>query len=378
MGWKLTLINGVVTREDWRLSFLKSMSLSKKIVHKKNEFFRGIKLNFLLARYKIRKKANYLDYNNVDKVLLLRLDDKIGDMVVATGVIKSLFDRNIKVYLLTGPLCANLLAHSEYVEEIFIYQRRHSLNYLTQQRFDVVIDFDDVVTYERCNLIHKVAAKCSIGFNKKNVPVYNQSIEFFDENQHVTERHVRVLKLFGVTENDYGYYVPVSQDSVARVEALLCSLKYRRLIAINPFTGSDDKDLSSEQLQKLVNYIKNQHPDDQVILIGIDKKIAALEIDDIIYVKGSTVNTAAEIIRRADVIISPDTSIVHMCRVFNKPLLAIYNKRKLKDTGMVGYKIWAPNYPGAFQLVIEQEYISQLPFDILKDEFDRLLTSIKA
>lgn len=378
MGWKLTLINGVVTREDWRLSFLKSMSLSKKIVRKKNELFRMIKLSFLLTRYKIRKNANNLDYNNIDKVLLLRLDDKIGDMVVATGVIKSLFDRNIKVYLLTGPLCANLLADSEYVEKIFIYQRRHSLNYLTQECFDVVIDFDDVVTYERCNLIHKISAKNTIGFNKKNVPVYNQSIEFFDENQHVTERHARVLQLFGVTGNDYGYYVPISQGSIARVEALLCSLNYRRLIAINPLTGSDDKDLSSEQVQQLVDHIKNQYPDDQVILIGIDKKISSLEINDIIYVKESTVNTAAEIIRRADVIISPDTSIVHMCRAFNKPLLAIYNKRKLKDTGMVGYKIWAPNYPSAFQLVIEQEYISQLPFDMLKDEFDRVLKNITA
>ena len=358
------------------MAYQESMSLSKKITRKKNEFFRKLKLNFLLSRYKKRKKTADLDCNNINKVLLLRLDDKIGDMVVATGVIKELFDKNIKVYLLTGPLCANLLADSEYVEEIFIYQSRGSLNYLAREYFDVVIDFDDVVTYERCNLIHKISAKNSIGFNKENIHVYNKSIDFFDENQHVTERHARVLQLLGVRGNNYKYYVPVSQDSVDRVEELLCSLSYRRLIAINPLTGSDDKDLSSEQIQQLVNHIKIKHPDDQVILIGIDKKINSLGIDDVVYVKGSTVNTAVEIIRRADVVISPDTSIVHICRVFNKPLLAIYNKRRLKDTGLVGYKTWAPNYPCAFQLVIEQEYVSQLPFETIKDEFEKLLINI--
>lgn len=352
------------------------MSLSKKITRKKNEFFRKLKLNFLLSRYKKRIKTASLDCNKINKVLLLRLDDKIGDMVVATGVIKALSDENIKVYLLTGPLCANLLAHSEYVEEIFIYQSRGSLTYLTRECFDVVIDFDDVVTYERCNLIHKISAKNSIGFNKENIHVYNVSIDFIDENQHVTGRHARVLQLFGMRGTDYKYYVPVSQDSVERVEKLLCSLTYQRLIAINPLTGSDDKDLSSEQIQQLVNHIKSRYPRDQVILIGVDKKIASLGIDDVVYVKGSTVNTAVEIIRRADVIVSPDTSVVHICRVFNKPLLAIYNKRKLKDTGLVGYKTWAPKYPAALQVVIEQEYINQLPFDVIKDEFENLLINM--
>ncbi|WP_336803921.1 glycosyltransferase family 9 protein [Erwinia aphidicola] len=350
-----------------------NVSFPKRLVRKKNVFFRRIKIKFLFFRYKIRKNNDVINYNNIKKVLLLRLDDKIGDMVVASGVIKLLAEKKIDVYLLTGPCCANMLAHSEYLKKVFIYHNRGSLKYLAQEKFDAVIDFDDVVTYERCRLVHKIAAKCSIGFNKNRVPVYTQSIDFYDENKHISGRHSKVLAFFGINEYDYNYHIPISPDSVTRVDKLLSSLNYRRLIAINPLTGSDDKDFTRDQVQGLIDHIAKKYPDDQVILIGIDSKLISLNVSNAVFVDGSTVNTAAEIIRRADFVVSPDTSIVHMCKAFNKPLLAIYNKRRLKDTGLIGYKIWAPNYPGAYQMVVDQDDISQLPTQVIKDEFDRLV-----
>ncbi|WP_158025856.1 glycosyltransferase family 9 protein [Salinicola socius] len=352
----------------------KKMSFLKNAVRLKKEFFRAFKLRLMVSKYYARDKE--IDYKNINKVLLLRLDDKIGDMIVASGVIRFFAERNVKVYLLTGPLCADLLAHSEYVEKVFIYKRRESLKPLQQECFDVVIDFDDVVTYERCRLVHKLSAKHSVGFNKGDLPIYRKSIEFLDPSRHITERHRSVLRLFASEEHDYRYHLPIHPDAVARVDALVSSLTYKRLIAINPLTGSKDKDLSADQVQQLVYHIKRHHPQDLVVLIGMESKISAMGIEKIVYVEGSTVRTAVEIVRRADVIVSPDTSIVHMCNAFNKPLLAIYNKRKLKDTGLVGYEIWAPNYARARQLVVESEQVSQLSNENLQEEFDRLLSSV--
>ncbi|WP_455821293.1 glycosyltransferase family 9 protein [Pseudomonas cerasi] len=56
-------------------------------------------------------------------------------------------------------------------------------------------------------------------------------------------------------------------------------------------------------------------------------------------------STAIEIVRISDIVVSTDTSIVHIANALNRSLIALHNKRKLKDTGMPGYKIWAPNFP---------------------------------
>lgn len=347
----------------------------RKAFRLKKKWVRDVKLRIIMAQYPSQGDA--VDCKNIKKVLLLRMDDKIGDVIVASGIIRFFSQKNIKVYLLAGPLCADLLGHSEYVEKVFIYNRRESLKHLKKESFDVVIDFDDVVTYERFRLVHKLSAKHSIGFNKQDAPVYRKSIEFLDQNRHVTERHRAVLRLFSSEDHHYRYHIPVHPVSIAKVDALLDKLSYERLIAINPLTGSKDKDLSPEQVQQLVVHIENKYPEDLVILIGVGPKISAMGIENAVFVRESTVNVAVEIVRRADVVVSPDTSIVHMCNAFNKPLLAIYNKRRLKDTGLVGYKIWAPNYSRARQLIVESEYVNELPNKELQDEYDRLLSGLE-
>lgn len=101
-----------------------------------------------------------------------------------------------------------------------------------------------------------------------------------------------------------------------------------------------------------------------------------MELADAAFIVDSTINTAVEIVRSADLVVSPDTSIVHMACAFNTPLVAIYNTRRLKDSGLVGYNIWAPHYDNAVQLVIDQPSVSDLPLDALCLAVDDKLADI--
>lgn len=75
----------------------------------------------------------------------------------------------------------------------------------------------------------------------------------------------------------------------------------------------------------------------------------------VLYLTDSNINSAVEVVRHCDLVITPDTSIVHIARAFDKPMVAVYNKRKLKDTGLPGYLIWAPGYENARQIVCEEK-----------------------
>ena len=100
---------------------------------------------------------------------------------------------------------------------------------------------------------------------------------------------------------------------------------------------------------------------------------------NILYIADSTINSAVEVIRSCDLVITPDTSIVHIARAFDKPMVAVYNKRKLKDTGLPGYHIWAPGYDKARQIVCEEANVADVAIEsvwpVIKEQADRLVAA---
>ena len=53
------------------------------------------------------------------------------------------------------------------------------------------------------------------------------------------------------------------------------------------------------------------------------------------------------LIALAELIISPDTSVVHMAAAWNKPLIAVY-----KDV-LLNNRLWAPGYDNARQIIVK-------------------------
>jgi len=60
------------------------------------------------------------------KVLILMLDDFIGDAVICTGMAKKLHDAGYQVSFLGGKSCKNLFRHTSFINEVFLYEKRRS------------------------------------------------------------------------------------------------------------------------------------------------------------------------------------------------------------------------------------------------------------
>lgn len=334
----------------------------KQFTRKKNAFFRSIKFALINRRY--RHKAVRAPFNpqSVKHLLLLRLDDKIGDMVVTTGCAQALAAKGYRVSVLTGPVCKQILAGADYLEKVHLYKPRMSLAALQAERFDAVIDFDDVNTYERFKLLSELNVGCVIGYNKEQYKLFDHSIAFLDATKHISARYQQLLNLFGIAVDHYTYHVAGDAQEREKVAQLLANEPPQTcFVAINPFTGSGDKDFSREQVASIVEHLKALPYLTRAVIIGQSAKVSQLNIDNALFLRDSTINSAVEIVRRVDLVITPDTSIVHIARALDKPLIAVYNQRKLKDTGLPGYKIWAPGYEKATQLICSTDNISAMP-----------------
>ncbi|MGL9774326.1 MAG: glycosyltransferase family 9 protein [Sodalis sp. (in: enterobacteria)] len=240
----------------------------------------------------------------------------------------------------------------------------------------MVIDFDDVRNYERLRLLHHLAPRYVIGFNKSGSARYAPQLVWLDSERHITEHHRAVLAQFNLPPAPFCYSLGRDPSAADVLAPYLSRPSDEWLIAINPFTGSKNKDFSREQVAGLIAHLRQRNARFRVLLIGRGDLLRRWELANAAFIADSTINTAVEIVRSADLVVSPDTSIVHMACAFNTPLVAIYNMRRLKDSGLLGYNIWAPHYDSAVWLVTDQPRVSDLPLDALCSAVDDKLSDI--
>ncbi len=358
------------------------MRIVKQFTRKKNAFFREIKFRLINYRYRNKSARRPFNPEYIRHVLLLRLDDKVGDMVVTTGCARLLADQGYQVSVLTGPICKRMLAGADFLEQVYLYQPRMSLNELRASGFDAVVDFDDVKTYERFKLLADLRLGCVIGFNKEEYKLYDHSISFFDSSRHISARYKEVVRLFGVASEHYHYHLPGDAGEHEKVKCLFAQEQDSELrIAINPFTASTDKDFCRHQVTAVIERLHALPYKVSVVMVGHSEKIRQLKLDSALYLPDSNINSAVEVIRCCDLVITADTAVVHIARAFDKPMVAVYNKRKLKDTGLPGYIIWAPGYDKAEQVVCEETNVADMTVDavwpVIKAQVDSLIASRK-
>ncbi|MHC2594481.1 glycosyltransferase family 9 protein [Pantoea sp. X85] len=351
------------------------MRFLKTINRNKNNLLRKIKKTVLLCLIRTIRTRDAFEPVKARNILILRLDDKIGDMVVTTGTAFKLAEKGYRVSVLTGPVCGQLLHNCDYFDQIIQYKNRMSLDLLHAQKFDVVIDFDDVQDYERLKLAWLMRRSHHVGFNKNLPGIYNASIPYLDAEKHITERHKRVLALFDIHETSFHYQLGRCVKEQNRVKNALRITDSDIVVSVNPFSGATDKDFSEEQVISLIYFIHSINPEIKVVVIGQSNKVRSFSAHGALIMSESTINTAVEIVRISDAVVSTDTSIVHIANALNRPLVALYNKRKLKDTGLIGYKTWAPNYPQGNQIVVENDYISHCSINTI---FPAVETAIRA
>ncbi|WP_307988776.1 glycosyltransferase family 9 protein, partial [uncultured Fusobacterium sp.] len=85
-----------------------------------------------------------------------------------------------------------------------------------------------------------------------------------------------------------------------------------------------------------------------------------------IYNKMENIYQSIEFIKRADLVISPDTSIVHIASAFNKNLIAIYSPDKQN------FAVWKPVTKNLKVIFCKDKESKNDEFDINTFDFEEL------
>lgn len=362
-------------------------------------------LKFSFVKKILPKRHTPVDFSHVKKILIVR-NDKHGDMIATTGFIKALAQAGYEVYVSSEKASLDIIEFNPYVKGVFSYQDKtlkalyRSIKNIREMNFDAVIDLKYCRGVYKKNIIFCAFVKSPIliGFNKSNIPAYNVSLPYYELSAHVTTRLPPLLKLFNIEEYDLNYEIyttPEMQENTAQF--IEKNLKDdQKLAIVNPLGGNKSRWLTQQQLDSTLKLLM---PNYQVVMIGQPSQLQNLSWPDSIPLfQSKSILEVVPLIERADLILTVDTSIVHMASAFSKKTIALYldlthgkasnpfraeynakvtkygthllnllsdapyiNTQHPDETPPINHLNWSPNNPNADQLIFTYRSFSDIP-----------------
>mgnify|MGYP005633600295 CR=1 FL=1 len=312
---------------------------------------------FLLKVLTNKKKVNF-DIKKSKKVLILKYD-RIGDMIVTTPIFRELKKAypSIRISVLASQINKDVVRNNPYIDEIHTNYKNSiisdlpTLLRLRKKCFDVCIELEHSVIPHAIFRLKIINPKKIISIHKdgrygvkgSEIKLYDYFTEI-DKNNHFGKIWLDTLSFFEIKPNSTKYDFFLSKIETDRAKKFIDDLDKKIKIGINTQGSFPEKSIKNKELSEICTGLHNYFSNIQIVILTtpsqqVEKNhfIAKLGCD---YVKCSyptqTINDAAALIQKLDVIISPDTSIVHIAASFDIPTISIHENNK--DS----YRLWAP------------------------------------
>ena len=307
------------------------------------------------------KKGNFIENNNIRKVLFLRYDGKIGDMVINTLMFREIKKRYpyVEIGVVTKEGAKAIIETNPNVDKIYEYKKdrkniKKLASKISEEKYDLLIDFSEMLRVNQMMLINLSEARFNMGLNKESWNLFDISYSKPEGYIHITEIYRGILEKIGITDININYELFFTEEQKDKVDDLLKSIIHKKIIVFNPFAASKHRDISLENILKIGKIVlKNKN--NILIFIGEGKRKKELENiikelgKDVIFPELGNIMETSYLISKADLIITPDTSIVHIAAAFKRKLIGIYRLDNKVENEVNRY-LWGPNYKGAVQI----------------------------
>lgn len=287
----------------------------------------------------------------VHSILLLRNDNKLGDALVSSVLLrglKKLFP-SACIDVVAGKSNSVILRANSAVSAVYLategFASLASCGFnLRRKRYDLYLDLDEKPTLSSLLFLKLLKPQWAFGFNREKYPLYNLTQMLDLSACHITARYgacLRFLGYKGYFDPSYEINLPESAQEAAR--QFLSSLPPGgRLIIINPLAASRHRSFSAEQILGLAALF----PADTFVLVGqadrlhkwLNKRILLPHM----FMFTAGLMEAASLAQKAQVLLTPDTFWVHLACALRLPSVAVYQG---KATATGNFAVWRPLAP---------------------------------
>ena len=317
-----------------------------------------INLKAYLLKLLTKKNFFLFDIKDSKSVLILKYD-RIGDMIVSTPIFRELklAYPNISISVLASKENRDVIKYNPYVDKIYtnyknqIFNDLPTLLKLRKKNFDVCIELDHSVIPHAILRLKILNPKKIISIHKDGrYGVKGSDLKIYDyftkkdTKSHFGKIWLETLIFFGISPSSYSYDLFLGNIEKEKAKNFAISLGKRIKIGINMEGSFPEKSIQKEELEKICVGLHNNFNNIKIVILTspdklLEKKklISELGLDFVIpSYNTKTIIDAAALIEQLDLIITPDTSIVHIAASFDKPVVSIHENNK--DS----FRLWAP------------------------------------
>jgi len=273
------------------------------------------------------------------KFLILRFSS-IGDIVLTTPVIRNLKAQveGAEIHYLTKPQFSSILEDNPYVNKVHVLKDAFgdTVEELKYEHYDYIIDLHRNIRSARFKRRLKII---SFSFEKLNWEKW--LLVNFKKNKmpnvHIVDRYLDTLKVFDVKNDNKGldYFIPVKDE--VDIQTISEELK-NGYVGVVVGAYHNTKKLTKNKLISICKKINKPI----VLLGGPDNKEEGEEVKNAVKERiyntcGSyNINQSASLVKQANVILSPDTGLMHIASAFKKKIVSVWGNT-VPELGMYPY-----------------------------------------
>jgi ADP-heptose:LPS heptosyltransferase len=346
-------------------------------------------LKAIILKFFATKNQNNFDIKTATSILFLRYD-RIGDMVITTPVFRELKTAysHISISVLASKTNCGVLENNLHIDCIYLNDKKNwfkdlpILWKLRKQSFDVVVEFDHSVVPHAIFRLKIINPKKVISVKKDGrYGVDGRELSLYDfytlrnDSMHFRDIWLHTLEPFGIIPKSNKYEVFPSAKSFDMAESFCKQFSQKLKIGINLEGSTEERKLDKNNFKKISKLLYENCTNIQIVLFCMPSKyedyknfVNNLNLDfvSLCYPTDHILDLCA-IISKMDILISPDTSVVHIASSYNIPIISFF-----KDD-MVHYNHFAP-LSDFTQISFDKiDFISESFYRFIIDSFKKYL-----
>lgn len=293
---------------------------------------------------------------NADKILLLR-HDRIGDILVTVPFIKMLRDNfpeiQIDILLSENNISAKR-AVQKYVDNLYIYKKNIGeifklIKKFRKNNYKVVIDLFDNPSTTSAYLVKFINPVNSVSFQKPNTAHYTHLVELPDKNKvHIVNRILMLLKPFGIYSEKFNLNLEFSVTNEEKHNALEKIGLNKQVLGINLSGSSRAKYWGTDNYIKFIKLFAEKYPSYKIIIFALPDYSDETEkiVSETTAEKSPEAKSFSEyasLLSVCSLILTPDTSAVHLAAAFQIPCVSLHLWTGSQETGLPWTAYNSPN-----------------------------------
>ena len=301
----------------------------------------------------LRKRSErelVLDVASMKRVLFLR-PEKIGDMMISFPVFDALLAKHphLKLGLVASPRSISLVREDPRFEDVFIYEKglpsvRRLIRQLREKKYDCILDMidnDSATTLFLSQLIGRNVPRIGVG-KEQHERYYDFNYRHDDGvGGHIIENTLGLLVPFGVDiDKAERYAAPyITRAAAKKADAAFENMEPGLRVGLNLSAGKPNRIWPTEKANDLANRLVLLRDDLRLILIVTpadrergERVLSAINGEARLVPPGMGLLDVCALISQIDLLISPDTSLIHVARSFRIPVVGLYNDARKNFT----------------------------------------------